>query len=180
MLIDITGNRYGKLTVLRRGKTKKRAKGTEVYWVCRCDCGNSHEVSGRSLRGGDSKSCGCNKPGPKPRTISTFNEIYSLYRSRAKRKGYRFALTKAQFKALIDSNCFYCGAKPGQVYRAANESSLPYKYNGIDRVDNVQGYTAENTVPACGVCNKAKNTMTQKEFYAWVDRVHALKLRSPT
>lgn len=30
-----------------------------IKWVCQCDCGNMIEVSGHSLRQGNTKSCGC-------------------------------------------------------------------------------------------------------------------------
>ena len=61
MLKDLTGNRYGKLTVIKEGdiyihnKTMKTTK----KWVCRCDCGKIVEVRQDNLRSGFSKSCGC-------------------------------------------------------------------------------------------------------------------------
>ena len=56
---DITGKRYGRLTVLKRSETEHKVK--IAYWICQCDCGNIVEVSGISLRHGDTKSCGCYK-----------------------------------------------------------------------------------------------------------------------
>ena len=53
--IDLTGNRYGRLTVLRYYKTEKK----KVYWLCRCDCGNEVAVYSASLKDGRTKSCGC-------------------------------------------------------------------------------------------------------------------------
>lgn len=53
---DITGQRFGKLTVLE--KTEKRASNRSIIWKCKCDCGNICEVSRDSLRKG-TKSCGC-------------------------------------------------------------------------------------------------------------------------
>jgi len=35
---------------------------------------------------------------------------------------------------------------------------------GIDRWDNSQGYLADNVVPCCKDCNRAKNTRTPREF----------------
>lgn len=55
--IDLTGQKINRLTVLGKG-TKH---GKEWYWKCRCECGNECEVSGSSLRGGRTKSCGCLK-----------------------------------------------------------------------------------------------------------------------
>lgn len=52
---DETGNRYGKLVVIRYGGSGKAGS----RWVCKCDCGNYTEVYGHSLRTGNTKSCGC-------------------------------------------------------------------------------------------------------------------------
>lgn len=54
-LIDLTGQRFGMLTVIE----KSNRSGKRVYWRCRCDCGNTVEVLGLSLRRGATKSCGC-------------------------------------------------------------------------------------------------------------------------
>ena len=56
-LIDIAGNRYGRLTVVRRVDDEVRRK--RGYWVCGCDCGAVFEVYGTSLRNGNCRSCGC-------------------------------------------------------------------------------------------------------------------------
>lgn len=56
-LVNITGKRYGRLTVLTQGR--KRLYGGSVAWRCRCDCGNTVLVVGISLRRGLTRSCGC-------------------------------------------------------------------------------------------------------------------------
>ena len=53
-LIDETGHRYGKWTVLKRDNTKQRG-----YWICQCDCGTIKSIYGSELRKGRTKSCGC-------------------------------------------------------------------------------------------------------------------------
>lgn len=54
---DITGQKFGRLTVLHRDTNKHSYRG--AYWVCRCDCGNEHVVLGTNLRRGAVQSCGC-------------------------------------------------------------------------------------------------------------------------
>lgn len=61
-VIDLTGQRFGKWTVLSFAYTKNRA----AYWNCKCDCGTEKIVSANSLRRGSSKSCGCDKSYYKP------------------------------------------------------------------------------------------------------------------
>ena len=54
---NIIGEKFGKLTVLRKIGRKNKRKSN--YWLCRCDCGNEIEVREDSLRNGHTKSCGC-------------------------------------------------------------------------------------------------------------------------
>ena len=56
-LIDLTGQRFGLLTVLR--KYGHSGKCREVTWLCKCDCGNETVVIGHDLRKGTTQSCGC-------------------------------------------------------------------------------------------------------------------------
>ena len=55
--IDIQGKRFGRWTVIKR--SEKRDSSGNVYWVCKCDCGNEVEMQGRFLRKGLVVSCGC-------------------------------------------------------------------------------------------------------------------------
>jgi len=53
---DIAGQRFGKLTAI--SPTNKRA-GSQVVWLCHCDCGKETLVSTGKLQSGHTKSCGC-------------------------------------------------------------------------------------------------------------------------
>lgn len=55
-VIDLTGQHFGELTVLRRAGSSS-ACGFAV-WECQCSCGNITKVNGTDLRGGRTKSCG--------------------------------------------------------------------------------------------------------------------------
>ena len=54
---DLTGERIGRLTVLR--PTSDRDKKGSVIWECKCDCGNTVCFSEDQLKHGHCKSCGC-------------------------------------------------------------------------------------------------------------------------
>lgn len=55
-LKDLTGQRFGRLTVIERvGTTKAR----NAIWLCKCDCGNETKVNGGNLTSNSIKSCGC-------------------------------------------------------------------------------------------------------------------------
>ncbi len=58
--VDLTGKRFGRLTVVRRGEDYISPKGYRaVNWVCSCDCGETCVVRGCNLKSGASRSCGC-------------------------------------------------------------------------------------------------------------------------
>lgn len=57
-LVDMTNERFGRLTVI--SYTGKNINGNAV-WLCKCDCGNTKEVSRSCLVHGNTKSCGCLK-----------------------------------------------------------------------------------------------------------------------
>ena len=61
LIVDETGNKYGRLRVIKRGANDKNGS---ARWLCRCDCGVEKIIRGRSLRfggtnGAGTKSCGC-------------------------------------------------------------------------------------------------------------------------
>lgn len=58
---DLTGQRFGKLTVLRRADAPQDGKSAGDRWLCRCDCGGEATVLGANLVRGHTKSCGCLK-----------------------------------------------------------------------------------------------------------------------
>ena len=56
-LIDLTGKKFGKLTV--QSKYNRKDKNYEAFWFCTCDCGGHRIVGGSLLRNGRITSCGC-------------------------------------------------------------------------------------------------------------------------
>jgi len=174
--IDLTGQRFDSLVVIERVKNNKH---NMVQWLCKCDCGNEI-VLGRSLkRGMSKKSCGCqNKIQPNRLKYgeASFNLLFRQYKSAAKARNYSFELTKEYFKKITKQNCCYCEAESRQIKQQKTNYG-GYVYNGIDRVDNSIGYTEDNTVACCGVCNHAKKNMSKQDFLSWVERVynHSIK-----
>jgi len=169
-LINEVGNKYGRLTVLERSGSNKRG---EVMWLCECECDKKFIVRGANLRNGHTRSCGCSWQG-RPSLLkgeASFNQVLGNIKRAAKRRKYDWQLTKAQFRTLTQQSCYYCDAKPNQ----GNYSSTcngRYLYNGLDRVDNEQGYVIGNVVPCCGKCNRAKDTMTTEQFRVWLCKAY--------
>lgn len=55
-LIDLTGQRFGRLVVKERALNTSSGK---TCWICLCDCGSQKIVVGNDLKSGKTKSCGC-------------------------------------------------------------------------------------------------------------------------
>ena len=53
--IDLTGQKFHRLTVISRAPNR----GRQTMWFCICDCGNEKTVGASHLKSGHTKSCGC-------------------------------------------------------------------------------------------------------------------------
>lgn len=74
--VDLTGRRYGNLTVTRLSYRKETSLLN--YWECKCDCGKSLVVRGAFLKSGLIQSCGCPVAGkevPAPDNITVGQEV---------------------------------------------------------------------------------------------------------
>jgi len=168
--VDEIGNRYGHVVVIGRAPNGHRQ---HVRWVYRCDCGNERVAAGTNLRNGSIRSCGCRHG--KPKYWAALSQCYNQYKQNARRRRLPFELTIEQFLDITQKDCSYCGAEASNVYRPVRQTdrsgSVPYIYNGIDRIDNSLGYISGNIAPCCSRCNWSKKDMTQDEFLGWVTLV---------
>jgi len=77
----------------------------------------------------------------------TLNYTYSCYKASAKRRGLEFDLTLEEF-GTFQKICHYCGDFAG----------------GLDRIHNTIGYSADNCVSCCDICNKTKRALSLDEW----------------
>lgn len=97
---------------------------------------------------------------------SAFRHLLTRYKFNAKNSNVEWNLDTETFRGLTKSNCAYCGKVPSQICKGSVPAKVngSYTYNGVDRLDSSRGYTPENVVSCCGVCNIMKNTKTVDEF----------------
>src|SRR5689334_19674048 len=56
---DLTGKRYGRVIALERVSKPHNGKDY-TYWLCRCDCGNTCNLTSQQLRlYSSNRDCGC-------------------------------------------------------------------------------------------------------------------------
>lgn len=180
---DLTGKIFGRLKVISFSHYHEYKQGfRRPIWNCLCSCGNEKQLQAGQLKHGQI-SCGCAltdyrnwaKENFKPINmkdigVGAFNLLYCNYKARAKKKGIKFNLTVEEFKILVSTNCVYCGRSPNQsvLGNRKRRHNGDFIYNGVDRVDNEDGYTTENSISCCGICNKAKRDLPLDEFVSWV------------
>lgn len=170
---DLKGKIFGKLKILENIKNKRISSG--LVWLCLCECGKKKKISSQCLIAGSSRSCGCSKiefsriKRIKPETA--FNVLYKRYISDAKRRNLEFKINKIEFKDMTLKNCYYCDVNPSQRIQLESKSGT-YIYNGLDRSDNEKGYTIDNCVPCCGLCNWMKINLSKDKFLDQIKKIH--------
>jgi hypothetical protein len=131
-----------------------------------------------------SNSCGCikkdsstwkrkgaiNKPWKLPEGEAAFNYLFYGYQMSAKRRGILFDLDKKTFKEIVTQPCHYCGSCC-QTARSNTRSNGSFKYTGIDRKDNEEGYTLGNSLPCCKVCNYMKLDHSYDDFLSHLQKI---------
>ena len=93
---------------------------------------------------------------PRVKYDTSLPSQYLSYLKRANRKGISFDFTPDTFDKITSEDCSYCGG-PGY---------------GIDRVDSSKGYTVDNSVPCCTMCNMMKYTHSKHVFLKHIKRIH--------
>lgn len=169
-LIDLTGQRFGRLIAIERvEKPKNIKKGT--FWRCKCDCGNETITMSTSLREGRTKSCGCLwlNSISLSKGEAACNTAFRNMLNHAKERGITVEINITIFKSIAQKKCHYCGCDPNQKSFGKNGY---YIYNGLDRIDSSIGYTIENCVPCCGRCNEAKSNLEYSCFLKKIKMIY--------
>jgi hypothetical protein len=93
---------------------------------------------------------------------------FKHYKHGAKKRDLSFALDFAEFRALVTSDCHYCGAPPPEK---TMKHHRPGRINGIDRIDSRLGYGTDNCVPCCTKCNGMKSNLDREEWFEQMRRI---------
>ena len=159
---DLTGQQFGSWTVL--------SYAGDRGWACECVCGRQKVVNTGNLVNGYSRQCrqcsGVNARSGR----AVFNTVFGEYQRNARKRHLSWCLTEDDFTRLTQSDCYYCGDPPSKV-RTKEHCYGTYVCNGIDRLDNEQGYSIDNCVPCCETCNRMKMALNVNTFLVQVSRI---------
>lgn len=155
------------------------------WWGLVCSCGTKFAARSRELQRGHTRSCGCLQ-----REVASINgtntrlahgdaakhELFSSYLKSARDRNIEWNLSEDLFYSLVSGNCVYCGIGPNKLRKPHAQVFGGFMYTGIDRVNNRVGYTVANSVPCCWDCNRGKGTLSEEDFYSWIDRIYKYRL----
>ena len=168
------GQRFNQLTIVEDlglqylDKWPRRISAVKAL----CSCGTECVAPRRAVTSGHKKSCGCavidqarsmGKGTAKEKGHRAFMALYAAYTRRAAKRGLIFSLNLDQFRELTGAPCVYCQAAPHEAEG--------YAWNGIDRLNSDFGYSADNCVSCCFVCNRAKMNMSVTDWETYLHRL---------
>ena len=135
--IDLTGLRFGRLTVMKRSNDYISPKGQhKIQWLCKCDCGNDVIVSGSNLNNNSTVSCGC--------FLMENNKKYNQYDLNGEfgvgytTKGEEFYFDLEDYDKIKDY-CWYIN-KQGYVVTRNNKKIIKFhrivfsQYSDVDHI----------------------------------------------
>lgn len=144
---ELTGARYGRLTVIELLPEKTRAG--KRRWRCRCDCGQTAVVETGNLRSGNTTSCGCTR-------LVQIAKMAKLHTTHGMTDSPEFRAWKAmndRCARLTHPAFSNYGGRGIAVYPKwqrsfenfyADIGPRPSSQHSLDRIDNALGYEPGN------------------------------------
>lgn len=142
-------------------------------YECECiSCGTKSVVSIAGIK--SNKNCkNCRVYGKEPTEEAQLKYRKDQYLQGAKQRSLNFYLSDKEFENLIFGNCYYCKDKPEErKYSNSRNKTKTFSYNGIDRIDSNIGYTKENCVTCCEMCNRMKMAYSKEEFLKKIEKIY--------
>jgi hypothetical protein len=141
--VDLTGQRFGRLTVRHRVYRQASPGNTSAVWACRCDCGADVEVSRKHLRNGSTVSCGCHRLEAHTTHGLRHTPEYIVWAGMLQRCGNP---NHASYEHYGARGIEVCQRWHDFAAFIADMGPRPFDGATIERVDNDQGYGPENCV----------------------------------
>lgn len=146
--IDLTGQRFGRLTVISRTANEGKA----VAWSCKCECGNETITTGTRLRAGRVKSCGCySKEVTSIRSTIHHQSHKRLYNVWSNMKGRCYNINNPHYKEYGGRGIKVCEewrhdyqAFHDWAYANGYDDKAPKYECTIDRINNDGDYSPSN------------------------------------
>lgn len=133
--VDIAGQKFNALTAI---SPTDRRNSEGIMWLCRCDCGKNCYVSAKSLRNGNTKSCGCLRGNALDLTDRVFGRLTAIKKT-SRRDTYNniiwYCRCECGGDALVSSH---------DLVRGNTQSCGCLKYAGIEAIRRYEAVNAIN------------------------------------
>lgn len=142
--------------------------GGHIYYHASCYCGQK-----TIIQPGDAKrgvGCGCRHP--RQKFLTPLDSLASALLANAKssakgkKKTFKIELVLDEVKFLIQRPDWYIGSPPSNQCNRKHSKARGLLYSGLDRVDNVRGYSLDNVVAASFKMNDIKSDRSMDEAAA--------------
>lgn len=160
---DLTGQRFGRLTVLEFVPTEDN----KSHWKCKCDCGKIITVCGYNIENENTTSCGCLKKETTSRMFKTHGfsktRLYRIWTSMKKRC---YNLKNSEYDNYGKRGIRMCSSWRDD-FQVFYDWAMANGYDDsltIDRIDVNKGYSSDNCRWADAKTqarNKRNNTMVE-------------------
>lgn len=145
--VNITGKKFGRLTVLKEVEPIMRPVGRSRRYLCKCECGNTKICLQYRLRNGGVKSCGCLVG-----TIVTENRLKHGHSQNGGSRTYKTWSGMIQRCMNPDNDGFEYYGKRGitvceswlEFKNFLDDMGARPKGTSLDRIDNSKGYSPDN------------------------------------
>lgn len=164
---DISNQKFGNLSVVEYIGIGKEGR---AIWKCKCICGNFVEISGKHLRAGQRKSCGClhHKSKELHQCWTGHKQITGKYwaciKLGAKKRNFSFNLTKEEAWFLLEKQNFKCYFTGWDLVFQKDRFDKKGQTASIDRIDNNKGYSIDNIRWVHKDINKCRQNFTDEYF----------------
>ena len=160
---DLTGQRFGRLTVIKRAEDYISSKGRHrTRWLCKCDCGNEKIVLGENL-GKTTYSCGClnkEESSMRMRKSNTY-DLSGEYGIGCTSKGEEFYFDLEDYDKI--KNCYWYKNDQGYLLSYTKNKTLRMHKLFVDGkyIDHINGKTFDNRKSNLRIVNKSQNAMNK-------------------
>ncbi len=165
---NLVGKKFGDLIVNKFLGVGSNSKTKDVaYWECEDSQGFIKRLRTAEL----TSNVRVNRTNPHTEELAAYKVLYNKYTHGAKKRKLSFNLHYKDFSVLVKQNCFYCNREPENLI-SSKTGKDKFKYNGVDRMDNKEGYHINNCVSCCIICNRAKSNLS---YETWIGYLRRLK-----
>ena len=168
---DLTGVVFNGIVVLKRDYERQKSdKYNAIFWECACHCGSKFITTGKNLKSGNTKSCGCLK-GSKGKTkngkVNEWRFIDNLAIGKA-HDGREFTIEKSDYERVkmyrwrFDKHGYVCANSKDTTNRVIKMHRIITFAKKNDIVDHINWDKSNNTKGNLRLCSKSDNNVNIK------------------